>query len=69
MSEIECSIHKDVKKMDTPGHAKADKFWYTGHTQMSDTISLEMHCNHYIRAPGEVSISCVYLSHSLASMR
>ena len=50
MTEIEWCIHKDVKKLDRPGRAKADKFWYISHTQMPDAISFEMHCNNYIRA-------------------
>ena len=52
MTDIEWSIHKDSKMLDRAGRAKATKFWYITHTQMSDTITFEMHCNNFIRAVG-----------------
>ena len=52
MSDIEWSIHKDSKSLDRASHAKATKFWYLTHTQLSKTISFEMHCNNFIKAVG-----------------
>ena len=52
MKDIEWSIHKDSKMLDKAGRAKATKFWYITHAQMSDTITFEMHCNNFIRAVG-----------------
>ena len=52
MTDIECSIHKDSKMLDRAGRAKATKFWYITHAQMSDTITFEMHCNNFITAVG-----------------
>ena len=52
MTDIEWSIHKDSKMLDRAGRAKATKFWYITHAQMSDTITFEMHCNNFIRAVG-----------------
>ena len=51
---MEWSIHKDTKKLDRPGRAKAEKFWYLSHTTMRDTIGFEMHCNNFMRVLGSL---------------
>ena len=54
ITEVEWSIHKDKKKLDRPGRAKAEKIWYLTHTAMRDTISFEMHCHNFITALGSL---------------
>ena len=54
MTEVEWFIRKDTKKLDRPGRAKAEKFWYLSHTAMRDTIGFEMRCNNFIRALGSL---------------
>ena len=71
MTEVEWSIHKDTKKLDRPGRAKAEKFWYLTHAAMRDTLSFEMHCNNFIRALGSLwsRHGCIPMGGSFSAKR